>query len=251
MEATNGLDVDETDGPEDQVDFDRRLLELAGRQHYVVTRDQLLAFGTARQVEHRIATRRLVHVHETVYRVAGSPRTWHQQLLAACSRAPAPTRSRSGRPRQLWELPGGDEIVEVTAPRHRPHAVRTTSRMHESFFLTDLDVTYLHGIPVTRPARGDLRPGAPRRARRAPPDDLELALQEAFRRDLVDLPRVRRELERLGGVVRPGGRVVEESPRQLRPAGRKTDSTPEVASSWCSARWGFRSRCRSTVSTFR
>ena len=43
--------------PPSRVDFDRRLLELAGAQHYVVARDQLREFGTPRQIEYRLATR--------------------------------------------------------------------------------------------------------------------------------------------------------------------------------------------------
>ena len=61
-------------------DFDRRLLEL----------------GTRRQIEHRLAHHRLEGVHEAVYRVVGSPPTWHQQLVAAClSAAPVPPGRRS------------------------------------------------------------------------------------------------------------------------------------------------------------
>ena len=66
-------------------------------------------------------------------------------------------------------------------------------------------------------ARGELRPST-----------LDLALQEALRRDLVDVPRVWREWERLGGVMRPGGRVVEELLDHFIPPVRKTDSTPEL-----------------------
>ena len=111
-------------GPEHEraapkVDFDRRLLELAGRQHYVVARDQLREFGTPRQIEHRLAKRRLERVHESVYRVAGSPRTWHQQLLAACLASSGANAVSFRAAAQLWGLPGGAEIVEVTAPRHR------------------------------------------------------------------------------------------------------------------------------------
>ena len=113
-------------------------------------------------------------------------------------------RERRVLPRaaRFWNLPGGEEIVEVTAPRHRRMQLDGVS-VHESFFLTDLDVTYIDGIPVTRPARllcdlallverGELRP-----------DTFELAVQEAIRRNLVDIPRLWREWERLGGAGVP------------------------------------------------
>jgi hypothetical protein len=68
-------------------EFDRLLLELAGRQHYVVSRAQLRDFGTARQIEHRLSKPLLERVHEGVYRVVGSPQTWHQRLRAALGTA--------------------------------------------------------------------------------------------------------------------------------------------------------------------
>ena len=123
-----------------------------GRQHYVVARDQLLEFGTARQIEHRLAKGRLERVHEAVYRVAGSPETWHQQLLGACLASSGANAVSFRAAAQLWGLPCGAEVVEVAAPRHRRMQLEGV-RIHESFYLTDLDVTYLHGIPVTRPAR--------------------------------------------------------------------------------------------------
>jgi hypothetical protein len=49
-----------------------------------------------------------------------------------------------------------------------------------------------------------------------------------LRRDLVDLPKVCREFERLGGILRPGGRVVAELLASFVAPVRKTDSTPEL-----------------------
>jgi hypothetical protein len=228
MDAAHDTDVAFTATPRTSTaEFDRLLLELAGRQHYVVSRAQLRDFGTARQIEHRLSKPLLERVYEGVYRIVGSPQTWHQCLRAACL-ASSGANGVSFRARaQLWGLPGGEEIVEITAPRH--HRMQLADvRIHESFYLTDRDVTYLHGIPVTRPARvicdlallvarGELRPNT-----------LELALQEALRRGLVDLARVSEEWERLGGVMRPGGRVLEELLANfVRPA-RETDSSAEL-----------------------
>ena len=66
------------------VAFDVRLMDLAGRQHYVVTHDQLRGFGSRAQISHRLSTGLLEGVFGSVYRLSGSPKTWHQQLLAAC-----------------------------------------------------------------------------------------------------------------------------------------------------------------------
>jgi hypothetical protein len=100
--------------------------------------------------------------------------------------------------------------------------------MHESFYLTDLDVTYLHGIPVTRPARVICDMGLLVQRGELRASDLVLALHDAIRRDLVDLRRVWREWQRLGGAFRPGGRVIEELLNNFQPPLRKPESKPEV-----------------------
>ena len=56
-----------------------------------------------------------------------------------------------GAAAQLWGLPCGAEVVEGDGAGHRRMQLDGV-RIHESFDLTDLDVTYLHGLPVTRPA---------------------------------------------------------------------------------------------------
>ena len=134
------------------VDFDRRLLEIAGSQHGLVARDQLSEFGTVRQIEYRLARGRLEQVYEGVYRLAGSPRTWHHRLMAACLASSGANAVSFRAAAQMWGLPGGAEIVEVTAPRHRRMQYEDVT-MHESFYLTDLDVTYSTASP-SRGRRG-------------------------------------------------------------------------------------------------
>jgi very-short-patch-repair endonuclease len=207
-------------------DFDGRLLELAGRQHYVVAREQLREFGTLRQIEHRLAKGRLERVHEGVYRVVGSPKTWQQRLLAACLASSGANAVSFRAAARMCDLPGGEEIVEVTAPRHRRMQLDDVTT-HESFFLTDLDVTCLDGIPVTRPARllCDLALLVERGELRA--CTYELAVQEAIRRNLVDVERLWREWERLGGEWRPGGRTVAAVLNNYVQPIRQPDTRPE------------------------
>ncbi len=209
------------------VDFDRRMLELAGHQHSVVTREQLLEFGSRRHVEHRLKKRLLEHVHDGVYRLAGSPKSWHQQLLAATLASSGASCVSFRAAAEMWGLPAGSEIVEITSPRHRRVQFDNVAT-HESRFLSDLDVTCLHGIRVTRPARVicDLALLVARGELRA--STLELALHEALRRDLVDVARVWKEWERLGAVLRPGGWVVKELLANFVPPVRRTESTPEL-----------------------
>jgi hypothetical protein len=208
-------------------DFDRRMLQLAGQQQYVVARSQLREFGTDRQIEHRLTTRLLERIHDGVYRIAGSPDTWRQRLLAACLAGSGANATSFRAGCQLWGFPGGEEIVEVTAPRHRRMQLDGVT-IHESYFLTDLDVTYIDRIPVTRPARllCDLALLVERGELRL--HTYELAIQEAIRRNLVDIPRLWREWERLGGVRRPGGRTVADALNRYIPPLRNPDTRPEA-----------------------
>ena len=53
---------------------------------------------------------------------------------------------------QLWQLPGGDEVLEITSLRWR-RARHEDVIPHESHHSSDRDIAYVDNIPVTRPAR--------------------------------------------------------------------------------------------------
>jgi hypothetical protein len=195
-------------------DFDLRMLNIAGRQHYVVTHDQLREFGSPRQIVSRLGAGVLESVYESVYRVSGAPATWLQRLLAACFATSGVSAASFRAAAQMWSLPGGEEIVEITSPRH-DRTKHPDVRTHESFFLADLDVVYCDlGLLVKL---GEL-----------PSETLELAMHEAFRRDLLDVARVWREWERLGRTRRPGGLVIEQLLTRFVAPVRTPDSTAEV-----------------------
>jgi hypothetical protein len=207
--------------------FDLRLPDLAGRQHYVVSGDQLREFGSAQQVARRIASGSLERISGSVYRVAGSPATWHQRLLAACFATSGVSAASFRAAAQIWSLPGGEAIVEITSPRHDRSQLADV-KTHESFFLTDLDVTYIDSVPVTRPARVICDLGLLVHRGELPGETLELAIHEAFRRDLLDVARVRREWERLGATRRPGGKVIEQVLNTFVPPVRNPHTSPEM-----------------------
>jgi len=124
-------------------------------------------------------------------------------------------------------LPGGEEIVEVTSPRWR----RTRHEgiaPHESYHLTDLDVKYIDNIPVTRPARTINDLGLLVETGEMSAKVLDHALHDAIRRDLVDVARVWREWERLGGAIRPGGKAIEALLRNFVPPLRRAETSPEL-----------------------
>ncbi len=130
------------------------LTEMSSRQHGLVTRAQLVRVGlTQGAIRHLLESNALEVVHPSVYRVAGSPITGYQRLLAACF-ALGETGAASHRAAaHLWGLDGPFAgHLEVTAERGartRPGGIV----VHRSTDLTPEHTTVRHGVPVTRPAR--------------------------------------------------------------------------------------------------
>jgi very-short-patch-repair endonuclease len=92
----------------------------------------------------------------------------------------------------------------VSVPSGRRAHARRGIRIHRRRGLTDADVTRHLGIPVTSPALTllDLAPTLSR-------DQLERAIGEADKRDLIDPERLRGVLERFAG--RPGIAALRET----------------------------------------
>src|SRR3954447_23037625 len=80
------------------------LYRVAEQQYGIVTRGQLNASGlTDRQIERLITSGQLVPTHKGVYRLAGSPGSRRQDLMAAClTTGPAGASHRSAG--TLWGL---------------------------------------------------------------------------------------------------------------------------------------------------
>ncbi len=128
----------------------RQAWELAGRQHGVVARRQLLALGfNAREIEHRVARGRLHLVMRGVYAV-GWPRLtrkqhWMAGVLACGEGAVLSHRSAAA----LWGIGAEmDDEIDVSVRRHtrlRRPGIRVRSRS----VLKDGDIVRRSGIPVT------------------------------------------------------------------------------------------------------
>ena len=185
------------------------------------------------------------------YRVAGSPQTWHQQLLAACLASSGANAVSFRAAAQLWDLPGGAEIVELTAPRHRRMQFRRRDGPRE--LLPHRPRRHVSARNPRDPAGArDLRPGAPRRTRRAAPERRSSS-------------RCRRRSAGISSICRASGVSGSDSAASCGPAaGSSTSSSatssrpfarptarPSRSSSCCSAPRGSRSPSRSTVWTFR
>ena len=213
-----------------RTEAERVLAGFARRQFAIAPRVQLRDAGLKRyQVDYLLAQERLERLYKSVYRVAGAPDSYRQQLLAACWAGGDRGAMVSHRAAaMLWHLPGGEEIVEVTSPRWR-RTQHDGIEPHETKRYDPIDVTVVDGvIPITRPARTvlDLCGLAARNIISA--DVVEAALQEAIRRDLVDIALIGTRYEKLGGDVRLGGKLAKKLIDRWLPAAAKTDSRPET-----------------------
>jgi very-short-patch-repair endonuclease len=174
---------------------DRRAWKLAGQQHGVVARRQLLALGfNAREIEHRVARGRLHLVMRGVYAV-GWPqltqkRRWMATVLACGDEAMLSHRSAAA----LWEI--GMErrgVVDVSVAR-RCELRRPGLRVRGRPSLDPTDVVSCDGVPVTSVVRTlvDL-------ATELPNLRLERSVNEADKLDLIDPETLRSELDRFAG----------------------------------------------------
>lgn len=175
--------------------------ELAGRQHGVVARRQLLALGfNAREIEHRVARGRLHLVMRGVYAV-GWPkltpkRRWMAAVLACGEGALLSHRSAAA----LWEIgPERRGTIDVSVCRRsrlrRPGiCVRSRSRLSKG------DITRRDGILVTGIVRTLVDIAA-----ELSPTAIERAVNEADKLDLVDPETLRAALDGYEGEsgVRP------------------------------------------------
>jgi very-short-patch-repair endonuclease len=114
-----------------------------------------------------------------------------------------------------------DELVEVTALRHRRRRVGDIV-WHESYHLTERDITEIDGIPCTRPVRTFLDLGAVLST-----DELETVLNEGIRRHLLSGEPITRRLEELGP-LRRGTAVVRAALRRHVPRRRAPESVLET-----------------------
>jgi very-short-patch-repair endonuclease len=175
---------------------ERAIAAIAGRQHGVIARAQLLEIGLEpRAIDRRIEAGRLHRQHRGIYLVghrAAAPKAREMAAALACGPG-AVVSHRSAA--QLWALlpyPARDRAVEVTVPTRDP-GEKPGIRVHRVRALDRRDVRTCDGVPITTPARTILDLGA-----RATAREVEQALAEALRRGLVRRPGLRDVLSRAG-----------------------------------------------------
>jgi hypothetical protein len=169
--------------------------ELAGRQHGIVARRQLLGLGFgSRAIEHRVARGRLHPVAHGVYAI-GWPeltpkRRWMAAVLACGEGAALSHRSAA----TLWEIASERPGLTDVSVRRLCELRRPGLRVRGRPTLPPEDITFSDGIPVTLVARTLVDV-----ATELAPSALERAVNEADKRDLIDPESLRDALERYAG----------------------------------------------------
>lgn len=99
-------------------EFDRRVVEVAAEQRYLVTREDLFDLGGSDEIiSTRIAQGLWLSVHPGVYQIDRRPLRWESELLAAVLAAGPQARASHRAALVLWGMDGiGNAPVEITMP---------------------------------------------------------------------------------------------------------------------------------------
>ena len=171
---------------------DRIIFGLGRRQHGVVAGWQLMEMGVSqREIQRRVADRRLRVIHRGVYAMGPLTRrgAWLAAVLA-CGRGAVLSHRDAAALHNL--RPCNRSSVEVTVTRRLRKRRRID--VHRTRSLPDRDQTIVDGIPVTSVARTllDL-------AEVVPTDHLRRAYEAAERHGLLDMHAVHELVARSNG----------------------------------------------------
>ncbi len=156
---------------------------------------------TARAARHQVDMGRWERSHLGVYRVAGAPASWRQDLMAACLAAGEGAMASHRSAARLWGLIG-EEVLEVSILRPGCHRLPGVV-VHRSTDLHTTRALRCEGIPVTPPARTLVDLGAVVHER-----VVQWALEAALGRQLVSADDLRSTLEAVGRKGRRGAGVL-------------------------------------------
>jgi hypothetical protein len=187
----------------------RRAWALAGRQHGVVSRSQLLVLGFGEEaIEHRLKLGRLHRSSVRGVYLVGWPRLtserrWMAAVLACGTGALLSHRSAAA----LWGFGvEHSDYIEISLARHSTLR-RPGIRVHDRAGLWNRDIGSRLGIPVTQPVRTFLDLVSV-----MGPRDVERAINEADKLDVIDPEALRTALEDYPGQpgIRPLRRILDK-----------------------------------------
>jgi predicted transcriptional regulator of viral defense system len=192
----------------------------AAHQYGLITWTQAIACGLTPEAIHwLVISGRWEKALPRVYRIAGSPPSWHQSLMAATLWAGEARAASYRAAARLWSFKGfAEEIVEISTTsrvRKRPPGII----VHRPRRLLPGEITEVDGIPVTTPARTIIDLCALRMAKRA-----ERALDDALRRELTTLDELRNYLRMEARQGRNGVTLMREFLEVRDPSYVPTDS---------------------------
>jgi hypothetical protein len=178
--------------------IDALIARLAERQYGLFTRRQAIDLGATGSVIHgRTAAGRWVRVRPAVYRLAGVPQSWRQRLLAVCL---AGARASHLSAAALWRLvgfaPGPMEVIVPPGQRKK-----FPGMLAHEMSLDRADVAVTLYLPTTTPTRTLIDLAATH-----DPGKVEAAFDDALRRGITSIPRLRWRLSELGS--RPGSVLI-------------------------------------------
>ena len=183
------------------MELDHTIRSLAAVQHGLITRQQLRSAGAVRDdVLHRTRSGILERLSPCVFRIAGSPDTPAQRAFAAVLDVGEQAVLSHTSAAAWWQLPGfALEPGHTTRLRGGRGRLSHLSTVHQPVLLTSQQVTTLHAVPVTSPARTIFDLAAREHAGR-----VERALDVALSRRLTNNAELHHLLRVLGRRGRSG-----------------------------------------------
>ena len=177
-----------------EIGSELKCLRLAATQKGLVRRDQAIALGLSPSaIKWRLGQKRWQAVHPGVYRIEGSPCTWHQDLKAACLWAARGVAVSHRAAAALWGLARfRRHPVEISVTRDI--RLDGTPVVHRVRALNARDLQSVDGLPVTSPTRTliDLCASEDRAT-------IEASVDECLRRKLTSLDKLAAALDRSRG----------------------------------------------------
>jgi hypothetical protein len=190
----------------------------------VVSLAELLGLGiTPDQAERRVNDRRLVVLHNGVYRVRGAPETWHGVVRAAVLAGGEHAYASHHSAMRLFGLRGiYDDRPEITILGTQLSVLRGV-RVHRIDRLDRIDTTRRFGIPCLAPPLALLTLGA-----RASERMVHNAVHDAIKTKITSAAKLDDVLRRYGGRGRRGTRKLRNARRSLPASGHATETGLEL-----------------------
>jgi hypothetical protein len=177
---------------------------------------------SANTLERRVRDRRFEPLRRGVYRIAGTPATWEQGMLAVCLSAGLDACASFHAAAALYGLEGFERTqFEITYFGRSPSPIEDVI-VHETEVFDPAHIARVRGVPATSPARTlcDLTAVVQ-------PWMVERAVDESLRRKLVQLDQIQAAAELLDGPGRRRSTVMRAILQRRQPGFEPGESEPE------------------------